>query len=264
MINENYTKISNEILEKLTIGKFNATHYRILLTILRYTSGFQRNDHKLSVSFISNSTNSSSQVIKRGLKELIDMKIITVVKEATFSSPRVLKINENFDTWIMKDYQDNEIIPGYSNDTTPGYSNDTLPGYSNDTQEIKERNTKKKGTPKNADTKKPYETYFDEIWNLYPRKKGKSNVSGKQKLYLYQNVPIEIMKKAIQKYKVEVAGVEEKFIKHGSTFFNNGYIDYIDDEPPEKEPEIQPGKYKPFPTTIYSPLSDLGEREEPW
>ena len=39
---ENFTKIPNQIIEKLVVEKLNGTQFRILLVLLRYTKGFHR------------------------------------------------------------------------------------------------------------------------------------------------------------------------------------------------------------------------------
>jgi len=246
MIEGNYTKIPNKVLEALIKAGLNATQYRILWTIIRYTYGFQREDHKLSVSFISESTESNPQAIKRGLKQLIEMDVITVTKEATFSSPRIMKINEDIDTWCIKEYQEtetdrgnsNDTSPGNSNDTSPGNSNDTLPGNSNDTQETKKEISKQRGPGPDPDE---IEDYFNKIWSLYPNQIGKSNITEDQKEKLYNEVPLNDMVKAITKYKQEIQGREPRFIKHGGNFFSGDYIDYL---PPKGQTIPRPKEIK--------------------
>ena len=75
-----------------------------------------------------------------------------------------------------------------------------------------------------------YESFFDEIWKLYPRKEGKGKVSKSKKKVLFK-IGKEQMIKCIERYKmfVKEKGYEDKFIMHGSTFFNSGYIDYLDE-----------------------------------
>ena len=36
------------------------------------------------------------------------------------------------------------------------------------------------------------------------------------------------MLRTIERYKTDIIGTEEKYIKNGSTFFNSGYVDYLD------------------------------------
>lgn len=69
---------------------------------------------------------------------------------------------------------------------------------------------------------------FERLWELYPVKKGKGQVSlaAKQRLL---KVGYEEMARAIDRYK---AGLEKdsswRKPQNGSTFFNSGYVDYLD------------------------------------
>ena len=69
--------------------------------------------------------------------------------------------------------------------------------------------------------------FWEQVWGLYPRKLGKGKVSDSQKKKLH-SIGIEEITRAIQRYKTETTGKEEKFIQHGSTFFNSGYEDFLD------------------------------------
>ena len=80
--------------------------------------------------------------------------------------------------------------------------------------------------------KKDIDQFFESIWKEYPRKIGKGQVSDKKKkeLYLYG---YGVIKKCIERYKNDKKVWQEW--KHGSTFFNSGYIDYLDENySPEK------------------------------
>ena len=85
---------------------------------------------------------------------------------------------------------------------------------------------------------------FEELWKLYPVKKGKGSVSDTQKKKLLKVGPDE-MKRAIERYirYVEGRGMDYLHYKNGSTFFNSGYIDYLDAnyEPDRKKPAGQQG-----------------------
>ena len=83
--------------------------------------------------------------------------------------------------------------------------------------------------------------FFENLWALYPNKKGKSNVT-KKALQAMADIGEERMTAAVKAYAKEVEGVDKKFIKHGSTFFNGGYEDYLDLQPvkPKKEEKQMP------------------------
>jgi hypothetical protein len=80
--------------------------------------------------------------------------------------------------------------------------------------------------------------FFEQLWSLYPVKKGKGSISDTQKQKLYK-IGLDEMVRAINRYISEQQehGTDIKYYKHGSTFFNSGYVDYLDDN------------YKPLPKT---------------
>lgn len=70
------------------------------------------------------------------------------------------------------------------------------------------------------------EKFFEDMWALYPRKEGKGRVSKTQKENLYKLG--DEFKRCIERYKKEKAGVQVQFLLYGSSFFNSGYVDYLD------------------------------------
>jgi hypothetical protein len=79
--------------------------------------------------------------------------------------------------------------------------------------------------------------FFDSIWQAYPKKKGKGSISDAKKKKLYENVGLEQMLRCIERYKEYVSGKDEQYIMYGSTFFNSGYVDYLDDNCEQQEYE---------------------------
>lgn len=71
--------------------------------------------------------------------------------------------------------------------------------------------------------------HYEELWKLYPSKRGKNSVSITRRTKLY-DVSVSDMEKAVKRYVDEL---EQKgkmdFILNGSTWFNGRYEDYMDD-----------------------------------
>lgn len=63
---------------------------------------------------------------------------------------------------------------------------------------------------------------FEELWKLYPNKKGKADAYKKFKKLVKSGTSIETIKDGIQRYKdyIEAEHVKPQYIKYGSTFFN--------------------------------------------
>lgn len=88
-----------------------------------------------------------------------------------------------------------------------------------------------------------YVDFFNQLWQLYPKKEGKGQVSKTQIEKLYKIGPEE-MTRAVDRYKKEKQGTEKQFLKNGSTFFNSGYVDYLDANYQQEEPETLKAKLK--------------------
>lgn len=73
-----------------------------------------------------------------------------------------------------------------------------------------------------------YNVHFEKIWQLYPNKKGKGQVSDSQKERLYK-IPFEEMERAVSRYLTDLEKDSWRKPQNGSTFFNSGYVDYLDE-----------------------------------
>ena len=82
-------------------------------------------------------------------------------------------------------------------------------------------------------TQEQIDENFEMLWSMYPRKKGKNSVSKKAKKEAYR-IGYDHMARAIERYAKETEKTDQQYIMYGSTFFNSGYADYLDEnyEPP--------------------------------
>ena len=91
-------------------------------------------------------------------------------------------------------------------------------------------------------TESAVNSLFDSMWAIYPVKKGKGQVKLAARKRLYE-IGLEEIRRAIDRYLSELEKDSWRQPQNGSTFFNSGYIDYIDAnfEPSEvRQPEIKP------------------------
>ncbi len=73
--------------------------------------------------------------------------------------------------------------------------------------------------------------YIEQIhllWSLYPNKKGKA-IAFKKLPKLIERYGFEQIKRCVERYALEQKGKDKQYIAHGSTFFNNTYVDYLDE-----------------------------------
>lgn len=85
----------------------------------------------------------------------------------------------------------------------------------------------KKSKSKNTLCKADADALYEKLWKPYPNKKGKGRVSDTQKMKLLK-IGYEEMSRAIERYKAELQKESWRSPQNGSTFFNSGYIDYLD------------------------------------
>jgi predicted phage replisome organizer len=98
----------------------------------------------------------------------------------------------------------------------------------NATDKDKEKEKDKKKNNINSASNAQVNEFFDSIWKLYPNKKGKGQVSDTKRKELYK-VGFDKLKTAIDRYLVELSKDDWRKPQYGSTFFNSGYVDYLDE-----------------------------------
>lgn len=90
------------------------------------------------------------------------------------------------------------------------------------------------------------ESCFLALWDLYPKKEGKSSVSKKAKIELHK-AGFDVVSSAIENYKAKIQRENRdiQYVKNGSTFFNGAWRDYVVGDKPE-EPMTQQQRRKSF------------------
>ncbi len=93
-------------------------------------------------------------------------------------------------------------------------------------------------------SKTDFDTLLDRLFTLYPVKKGRGQISASQRRKLLK-IGYDEMARAIERYKRYVESVDYLHYQNGSTFFNGGYIDYLDENyDPESEAEARRNQKK--------------------
>lgn len=79
-----------------------------------------------------------------------------------------------------------------------------------------------------ANRKKEANELFEQLWKAYPSKKGKAQVSDTAKAKLLK-IGYDEMMRAIDRYTYDFEKDSDwRKLQNGSTFFNSGYVDYLD------------------------------------
>nr|DAU47387.1 MAG TPA: putative GntR-family transcriptional regulator [Caudoviricetes sp.] len=91
--------------------------------------------------------------------------------------------------------------------------------------------------------KKAINECFERLWKQYPNKRGKGQVSDTKKKTLYE-IGEEKIKRALKRYLDDLSKDSSwRKPQNGSTFFNSGYVDYLDEnyeKPPEPKSQRNP------------------------
>lgn len=121
---------------------------------------------------------------------------------------------------------------------------------------VVENGTKMEQTDKNAkkncekskenfekSNKKAINECFERLWKQYPNKRGKGQVSDTKKKTLYE-IGEEKIERALKRYLDDLSKDSSwRKPQNGSTFFNSGYVDYLDEnyeKPQEPKPQRNP------------------------
>ena len=97
---------------------------------------------------------------------------------------------------------------------------------------------------------------FDAVWAKYPRKEGKTDAARHFKAQVKTEKDWNDINRALDNFsaKLRKDATEPKFIPHGSTWFNNRWQDYIDNDPQQS---ARTSQWRPPPPSA-TPQTDQG------
>lgn len=96
------------------------------------------------------------------------------------------------------------------------------------------KNEKESKNEKNEENKKHIEQQVAYVWNRYPLKKGKATAI-KKIPKLIEQYSYEQLIRCIERYELGLQKETWRKPQNGSTFFNSGYVDYLDENYQEVE-----------------------------
>ena len=212
--------------------------YEISNKLIKYETGLSQNEID---SFIELFTENKKIAYSADTNEFL---ILNWLKHNSFKSPKVKSCiykelenikNKKFIDFINAVIEEEIGIDRLSID----YPKYIYSGSENEIPvSVEVRNKNKNNNKKENNNKQEIENFFEECWMLYPKKEGKGSISISKKTELFKLG--EELKRAVNRYKdkIETENTEKKYIKQGSTFFNSGYIDYLDINYQEQAPVV--------------------------
>jgi phage replication O-like protein O len=200
-----YTKVANEILETISKTDLNGTQLRIVLVVWRYTYGFGRKQHELSLAFLSEALDTRKSHVDKELTALIDRKIISVVGVGSRRG-RVLSFNKNYEEWQVRPTDVGHQPSSTNSRTSSSCNSSTIPSYNCST---KKEITKEK-YKKNTRQQKTYDednTYFKMALYFFDKVSVVASEAGVEHLIKKAN-----LQKWADEFRklVELDGVEDK------------------------------------------------------
>lgn len=180
-----------------------------------------------SITRISAETGLTESQVRTALKKLKDTGYIST------------KSTNKYTIYTVNEYQ-NYIDCGQVAGTTTAVENGTKMEQSEENS--KETCEKSKENCEKSN-KKAINECFERIWKKYPNKRGKGQVSDTKKKTLYE-IGEEKIERALKRYLDDLSKDSSwRKPQNGSTFFNSGYVDYLDEnyeKPQEPKPQRNP------------------------
>ena len=102
-LEDGYTSIANEILERLALIKISATDWRVLVTIIRRTYGFHKKVDWIANFQITQSTGLCKAVVSRSLARLKEDNLI-------LRNGKTIGFQKDWDQWKLAEQSTNEKL----------------------------------------------------------------------------------------------------------------------------------------------------------
>ena len=117
-----FTRIANELLEAIQMYKFSLNEMKIIMCVWRFTYGFNRKSHALSLSFFENHTGLSRTRLNTSLKNLVESNVIEKIDVGDAKRTNSYKFNKHYNAWKIEKYA---VFNSVQNDTNDSVQNVT-------------------------------------------------------------------------------------------------------------------------------------------
>lgn len=95
----NFTKISNEILERLAQCRLSGKEFQAAIYVLRLTYGYQRKEAEISSSDLGEQMDADASDVRKVLGALCGRNILVKISSHKGVRPPVYLFNKDWDTW---------------------------------------------------------------------------------------------------------------------------------------------------------------------
>jgi phage replication O-like protein O len=141
-----FTGIAHEILESIQMYKFSLNEIKIILCVFRFTYGFNRKEHEMSLSFFMKHTGLNRSRVNDSVRKLLEYNVLILAKKGNAKTSNSYAFNKDYDSWTIEKYSSFndtsnklntsvQIDTSVQNDTSTSVQIDTSTSVQFDTQE---------------------------------------------------------------------------------------------------------------------------------
>lgn len=233
-----YTPIANELLEAIYRTDFTSTELKIILFTMRYTYGFSRKEHEISLNFISKGIGISKRYVSSSVSKLIEDNILNVVREHTDTKSRVIKLNKYYSKWINR-----STLQQMKYSSTGDTENNTTDEVQFNTTDELEFHQDKQNIKQNIKQGAP--DLFPLFWDDYPRKVSKVAAKKAFDKIKVNDSLLKQMLKALEVQKQSKQWQIKEYIPYPTTWLNQRrWEDETEEEPEEVLKQTDIGLFK--------------------
>lgn len=203
-----YTIVENEFLDLEGLPIYEKMIY---IALKRYAN-IQTNIAFPGIKKLASIAGMSERKARDAISSLEEMRFISIERrENKTSIYTILPLSQNISSPARH--------AGGTAHGAGGVVHEVQGGGARGADELKSINYKNIKLKKDKDNEQQVAQAFDEVWNHYPNKKGKSVAFREYKKALKNGVTHETILDGVLAYK-RVCGNDTRYIKHGSTWFN--------------------------------------------
>lgn len=175
--------------------------------------------------------------------DLTIREVRTAISHLESSGELTIKRHSKYSVFTIKNYLQYQVSD--KQPTSERHSVDIQ------TTTIEEKKEVKKERNNNKLCKSEALALFETLWKMYPNKRGKTQVTDKDKQKLLE-IGLEEMTRAIERYKKYIEANKDWYRpKNGSTFFKGGYEDYLGDDYEEIKQTVKKSVFNNFQQNNY-------------
>jgi phage replication O-like protein O len=233
-IENGYTKIANEIMEKLSSYRLSGEEWQILCVIFRKLYGWGKTQDEISMGQFASLTGMPRQTVNRAIKKLSSKKMIGVIKKDDTQINTYVFIKD-YDNWKPVIKKDTSI----KNDDRTVIKNDN--GVSSKMMHTKETITKERNKDKPSISEEDIKYAFESLWSYFDKKGSKANALEKFKKRFKTDKDLSMLEYAVENYLSQWEPDKSWRVKKALEFFlsDKVWTGYIPEDAEERWQQSQ-------------------------